>query len=109
MKDHINSTATTKNDTKADENGKTPISSVKISASPNVIVGDQDNHVVSVDDPCAKYGCNKGSGVIAVGVVGGVAFIAVFIVSILVAKKLYENRKKRHYHNVDYLINGMYS
>ena len=94
---------------KVGENGKTPVSSVIISASPNVIVGDQDDHVISVDDPCAKYGCNKGSGVIAVGVVSGIAFIVIFIVSVLVAKKLYENRKKKHYHNVDYLINGMYS
>lgn len=60
-------------------------------------------------DPCDVHGCDQGSGLIVVGVVVCIAILVVFFVTLIVGRKLYTNRRKKHYHNVDYLINGMYT
>ncbi len=65
-----------------------------------------DTHLV---DPCDIDGCGRGGGIIVVGVVGLIAFLVVFFVGVVVIRRLYLNRQKKHYHNVDYLINGMYT
>lgn len=60
------------------------------------------------EDTC-KHGCNGGSGLIVIAVAGGIASLVIFFVAIFVGRRLYKNRQRKHYHNVDYLINGMYS
>ena len=60
------------------------------------------------EDTC-KHGCNGGSGLIVIAVACGIASLVIFFVVIFVGRRLYKNRQRKHYHNVDYLINGMYS
>ena len=67
-----------------------------------------DNQHIPKEDPC-KHGCNGGSGLIVIAVAGGIATLVIFFVAIFVGRRLYNNRQRKHYHNVDYLINGMYS
>ena len=75
---------------------------------PSSVYHHDDDHLPT-RDPCNVHGCNGGSGIIVISVVGCVAFLVVFFVGIIVTRKLYSNRQKKHYHNVDYLINGMYT
>ena len=68
-----------------------------------------DNNHNPTRDPCEVHGCTGGSGIIVLGVLGGLAFIIVFLISVVVTKRLYDNRQRKHFHDVDYLINGMYT
>lgn len=59
---------------------------------------------------CGKYGCNSnGSGVVAVIVVGVICFGIVLVVGAVVVKRVMDDRRKKRFRNVDYLINGMYT
>ena len=68
---------------------------------------------VAVDKGCGSskscHGDGNQAGLIAVGALGGVAFIAVILVSIVAIKRILDSRRRKQFRNVDYLINGMYS
>ena len=69
-----------------------------------------DDVLISDDGLCQFNSCNnRQSTLIVVCIASGVLVIAVMIVTALVVRKLLNNRKRQYYHNVDYLINGMYS
>ena len=69
-----------------------------------------DDVLISDDGLCQFNSCNnRQSTLIVVCIASGVLVIAVMIVTALVLRKLLNNRKRQYYHNVDYLINGMYS
>ena len=59
-------------------------------------------------DACGEYGCD-GSGVVAVVVVAVICFAIVLVVVAIMLKKAVDERRKRKFRNVDYLINGMYT
>ncbi len=62
----------------------------------------------SDDDVCSQNGCD-GSGIVAVVVVAVVCFAIVVVVVAIMVKKAVDERRKRKFRNVDYLINGMYT
>ena len=75
---------------------------------PHIIVdGNEEEHLPS----CAGSDCDSSSGSgLIIGLVIGSAFFLLVVLSVAaVIHRLHLNRKKKHYHNVDYLINGMYS
>ena len=69
--------------------------------------GNEEEHLPS----CAGSDCDSSSGSgLIIGLVVGSAFFLLVVLSVAaVIHRLHLNRKKKHYHNVDYLINGMYS
>lgn len=70
--------------------------------------GEEESHFPS--DSCNNGDCdNNGSGLLIGLVIGSVFFLLIALSVAAIIHKLHQNRKKKHYHNVDYLINGMYS
>lgn len=59
-------------------------------------------------DDCGKYGCD-GSGIVAIVVVGIICFAIVLVVLAVLVKRIVDDRRKKRFRNVDYLINGMYT
>jgi hypothetical protein len=86
-------------------------SSIGASVTPDDgIINPKENHNNGDKDPiindanCQTFPC---FGLIIAGVVVLLIVITVFI-ALIIVKKIYTNRKQKYYHNVDYLINGMY-
>ncbi|XP_003387224.1 PREDICTED: uncharacterized protein C11orf24 homolog [Amphimedon queenslandica] len=73
----------------------------------NAVDGNEEEHLPA----CAGSDCgsSSGSGLIIGLVMGSAFFLLVVLTVAAVIHRLHSNRKKKHYHNVDYLINGMYS
>jgi hypothetical protein len=90
---------------------KTSPGKAKLGAKSNgnqAVVGVTTGKVKEGADDCSKYGCD-GSGIVAVVVVGVICFAIVLVVVAILMKKVVDDRRKRKFRNVDYLINGMYT
>ena len=88
-------------------NGKPDVSGVTPKSGPVVII-EGDIPVISSPD-CSKGGCDSGSGLIAVAVVGVICFVVILIVVVVLLKKVFTDQRRKRFRNVDYLINGMYT
>lgn len=94
----------------------TTTTATDVDAASTTAVARPPDAVVVTDQEANGCGSSQGchddkdlAGIIAVAALGGVAFIAVFFVSIVVIKRILDNKKQKQFRNVDYLINGMYS
>ena len=61
----------------------------------------------------SKHGCDQdgcdGRVLIFVALVGSIWILILVVLAFVVMKKLRDRRRKERFHNVDYLINGMYA
>lgn len=80
------------------------------STSSKTKIGDETLKHTTDDerDECSKNGCG-GSGLIAVTIVGTLTIVILLIVAAVVTRRIYKIKTRKHYRNVDYLINGMYT
>ena len=79
-----------------------------VNNKPHKDEGEEESHFPS--GSCNNGDCdNNGSGLLIGLVIGSVFFLLIALSVAAIIHKLHQNRKKKHYHNVDYLINGMYS
>ena len=74
----------------------------------SVVVAPSGDEGGEQEDVCGRYGCD-GSGIVAVVVVAVICFAIVLVVVAIMVKKAVDQRRKRKFRNVDYLINGMYT
>ena len=65
-------------------------------------------NIVVPEDECSLDGCD-GSGVIVVAVVGSICVMIIMVVIIVIMKRVLNDKRKKRFRNVDYLINGMYT